>query len=254
MHRGSGFTLIELIMVIVILAVVSLVSVRFISFSSQGAIDTAERQQLAAAGGIISEILSRDIREALPASIRTRESGRCVEFIPIISGGRYQGQRTELHSEFETRGAAPDPVAGRVVVYPYAASPYAPGMNSAVSSVAATWDGVQVSYDGGEVQRFAADSPRARFFLINEPVTYCQSASGGQLQRFSGYGLGDNFTDGDEEIVATGLVADSSTPVFQVEEASLTRNALVVFTLRLQARRGDENYQLSQEVQIRNVP
>ncbi|TVP57685.1 MAG: prepilin-type N-terminal cleavage/methylation domain-containing protein [Halomonadaceae bacterium] len=254
MAGDRGFTLTELVIVIVIMAIVSTISVRFIQFSTQGAIDTSERQQLAAAGGIISEILSREIREALPVSIRTRQGGRCVELIPILAGGRYQGQLKESHSEFTTLGDSQGPVTGRVVVYPYSASPYELFTPGSVSSSVATWDGSQVSYTDGETQRFAAESPRSRFFMVAGPLAFCRSDSGGLLERYDNYALDANFTTGDSTVVATGLVTAPASPLFRVEEASLTRNALVVINLELAARRGNETYQLSQEVQIRNVP
>lgn len=250
-----GFTLTELIMVIVILAIVSTVSVRFIGFAAQGAIETSERQQMGAAGGLISEILSREIREALPNSIRSREDGRCVEFIPVLAGGAYTAsQLTSPHSEFTSEGRAPGPVSGRVAVYPYSASPYAPDNPGSVSLSTATWNDDRVLYDDGGEQRYLGNSPASRFYLIRGPVAFCQSVSGGFLERYDGYELGENFTQGNREVVAAGLVADPGTPVFRVEEASLTRNALVVFELGLTAPRSGETTQLSQEVQIRNVP
>ncbi|MDX1588762.1 MAG: type II secretion system protein [Oleiphilaceae bacterium] len=253
MKRSGGFTLTELVMVIVILSVVSLVSVRFISFSTQGAIDTAERQTMAAGAGILAERISRELREALPASLRTHDDGRCVEFIPILRGGGYQGSLTEPVNRFRTRGEAATPVTGRVAVYPYSLSPYDPDNPGSVSIEEATWDLDQVAFPEGVEQRFLADSPRSRFAMIATPVTFCQSA-GGRMERFSGYPPGASFGSGERQVVASGLADTGGAPVFRVAEPSLTRNALVILDLRLAASRGDETYQLAQEVQIRNVP
>jgi MSHA biogenesis protein MshO len=45
MHQRAGFTLIELLMVIVLLGIVATVSVRFVSLSTQGALDVSARHE-----------------------------------------------------------------------------------------------------------------------------------------------------------------------------------------------------------------
>ena len=91
MWRRSGFTLIELIIVIVLLAVVSTISVRFVALSTQGSIDTSARQQRALASVVISEQISRALREALPQSVRvvTLNGNQCLEWMPIQSASNY---------------------------------------------------------------------------------------------------------------------------------------------------------------------
>lgn len=58
MHRYRGFTLVELVIVIVLLAIVATISVRFVSLSTQGALDVSSRQQRSLAGVVISEQIS----------------------------------------------------------------------------------------------------------------------------------------------------------------------------------------------------
>ena len=48
-----GFTLTELIIVIVLLGIISVIPISFIRYSAQGALDTANRQRLAMAAGVI---------------------------------------------------------------------------------------------------------------------------------------------------------------------------------------------------------
>src|SRR5690554_1980814 len=89
MRRQAGFTLIELIMVIVLLAIVATVSVQFVSLSTRGALDVGARQHRSLAGVVVSEQISRQLREALPTSVRINASGSCVEWMPIRAASYY---------------------------------------------------------------------------------------------------------------------------------------------------------------------
>ena len=249
MGGERGFTLTELVLVIVILGIVATISVRFIQLSSQGAIDTAERQQMAMAASIMTERISRELREALPTSIEARDGGGCVEFIPIKAGGRYtDGDRTRSLSSFQTEGQALEGgVTGKVSVYPYAGNPYSPGNPATVSQQNATWFDNTVAFTGGE-QSFRANSPQRRFYQVESPVAYC--AESGFLRRYSGYRIGEDFRSGTSAVAGAGLATAS----FSVDAPTLTRNALVTIELELDATRTEESYSLAQEVQIRNVP
>lgn len=88
MRRAAGFTLVELVMVIVLLAIVATISVQFVALSTQGAIDTGDRQQRALKAVVVSEQITRMLREAFPLSIRT-VGGNCIEWLPIAGATRY---------------------------------------------------------------------------------------------------------------------------------------------------------------------
>ena len=87
MHQRAGFTLIELLMVIVLLGIVATVSVRFVSLSTQGALDVSARQLRAFQGVVVSEQITRELREAFALSVRT--SGDCIEWLPLEAGTNY---------------------------------------------------------------------------------------------------------------------------------------------------------------------
>ena len=91
--RQRGFTLIELIMVIVLLGVIG----GMVSIFMRGPIDayfaSARRAALTDVADTTMRRMSRDIRKALPNSIRTPTTippGQCIEFIPTKTGGRYR--------------------------------------------------------------------------------------------------------------------------------------------------------------------
>ena len=267
MGGQRGFTLVELVMVIVILSIVSLVSVRFIQFSMQGAIDTANRQRLGMAAGIASEQVSRSLRSALPGSVRVSSDQRCIEFIPILSASRYQDiPQGTPESSFKAVTAAPGQGAtGRVVVYPYAGDVYDPGSPGVASAQEATLQegsgDVTVSFSSGDHQ-FAEDSPQRRFFIVGEPVALRQEAGSRFLYRYSGYGFQSSICDSlpssfsangaSREVLAAPLAPDSMT--FDFVPPTLQRKGVVTFEFTLQSANSDERIGLSQEVQIQNVP
>lgn len=101
MRRAAGFTLVELVIVIVLLAIVATISVQFVALSTRGAIDVSARQQRALQGVVISEQISRELREAFPLSIRVADN--CLEWLPIEAGTAY----TDLPDGGNTIAVAP---------------------------------------------------------------------------------------------------------------------------------------------------
>ncbi|WP_037336933.1 prepilin-type N-terminal cleavage/methylation domain-containing protein [Saccharospirillum impatiens] len=263
--RQSGFTLTELIIVIVLLGIISVIPISFIRYSAQGALDTANRQRLAMAAGVISEQISRDMRTALPGSVRLSADSRCLEYLPILASTVYRNA--------PIRSARPSfPVlalsdgadsAGHAVIYPYAAttdelySPTTPGVLSPMTVTLPTGSGtVILSFDSGNHQ-FITDSPIRRVFVVNTPVTFCQE--GRFVYRYSDYGfqttvgaaLPDTFTDGREVI---GAPLQPNSLLFNVVPPSLQRNGLVTFEFAVQSDQSAERIYVAQEVQLRNVP
>lgn len=268
MSRSStqqGFTLTELIIVIVLLGIISIIPISFIRYSAQGALDTANRQRLAMAAGVVSEQISRDMRLALPGSVRLNASGRCLEFIPIMTSTVYRNAPVMSARPGFPVLALPggDSSAGHAVIYPYAATtnelynPTTPGVLSPMTVALPAGSGtVNLTFDTGSHQ-FITDSPRRRVFLVNTPVTFCQE--GRFIYRYRNYGfqptvgaaLPDTIGDGREVI---GAPLEPGSLLFSVVPPSLQRNGLVTFEFALQSAQSAERIYVAQEVQLRNVP
>ncbi|MDX5299244.1 MAG: type II secretion system GspH family protein [Gammaproteobacteria bacterium] len=263
MRPVRGFTLIELVMVIVLTGIVAVISAQFIVFSTEGAQDTARRGRLASTAAVVSEWLSRDIRAALPGSVRVSSDGRCLEFIPVLAGGIYLDlPLTEAADRFRAIALGPEAVSGRIAVYPLGGSnPYAlddPGpISTRVGSVPGGSDEVTVTLGG--MHRFDRASPERRFFVVGTPIAWCQG--GRYLYRYRAYGFVESMgslsgtlptSAPDREVVAMPLAIDSLR--FDAIPPTLTRNGLVTFSLRLEDPESGESLDVQQEVQIRNVP
>jgi MSHA biogenesis protein MshO len=86
-----GFTLIELIMVIVLMGVIGgMVSV-FMKTPIDAYVSSGRRAALTDTADTVVRRMARDVRKALPNSVRLPTAGNtCFEFIPTINGGRYR--------------------------------------------------------------------------------------------------------------------------------------------------------------------
>ena len=260
MPRQSGYTMIELIMVIVLLSIVATVSVRFVGLSTQGALDTSARQLRALQSVVISEQLTRDLREAFPLSVRS--TGSCIEWLPMEAGTNYLNLPATEVSQIEIAEFAQPPVVSnrRVVIYGYGTTTgdiYTGANPGPVSSLISGVNNTAVPGSPATISlsashRFNSTSPARRMFLVGEPVSICQS--GRFLYRYSGYA--PTSTQPDPPPVTPEVLAASVTGTvnFLFQPATLQRAAVVQFTFDLISADGSEITTVSQEVQIRNVP
>ena len=250
-HPQKGFTLVELIIVIVIAGILAIGSVQFISQATQGYSDAADRQQLATIGWIASEKMSRELRNALPNSVRLNVANTCVEFIPVLGGSHYLTLPGETPSTLDSFTAVESGLTtadldnNRIAVYPSETSDIYgkpnPGPLSGVVSSISTASNIDTITLGSNFT-FSTDSPERRFYFTQSPVAYC--IVGSQLNRYSKYGFN---SPANHQIIINKITNGS----FAISPATLTRNAIVSmhFTLENGAR-----HDIDQEVQIRNVP
>jgi MSHA biogenesis protein MshO len=269
-----AFTLVELVMVMVVISILATGSVKFISLSAQGLVDSAERQSLASTASIAIEKVLRQVRGALPNSVRAfdDEGNSCIEFVPILHSSEYLSVPIATAETDFKAIAFDDAVGGEsgfVAVYPiseksiYGTDPATP-RNVSTNTASASALGIPeanlqtITFSFSSSYRFPTGSPGKRFFLISQPISYCEDASG-RLWRYQNYGF---HPDSRAEIPTSGadriLIADSlevNSLSFNVSPPQLQRNGVVRMSLVIvSASSSAESINSSQEVQLRNVP
>ena len=261
-HSGQqGFTLIELIVTIVLIGILGTGVSSFIGNTTKGMVDTAERSQVGTIAWLVSENLSRHLRNALPNSVRT--DGSCIEYIPIYAGSDYlNAPVTVSASQFEVVpfsnvaagfnfGAQPL----RVALYPNSSTGLynlsaSSVISSAVSQLSAGATANALNLQLSASHQFPLDSPSKRLFLVEQPVMFCFQA--GMLYRYHDYGFNNSFSSSglSNETVFGSRVYQGQ---FSYAPGTLQRNAVVNIRFTVRGKDGLEQV-VNQEVQIRNVP
>jgi MSHA biogenesis protein MshO len=266
---------VELIVVIVITGILASVVGLFISGPIQGFIDQSRRAELVDAAQLALTRMGRDLRGALPNSVRI--SGTSLELLLTLDGDRYRvespgaaddrlsfsGTDTAFNTlaPLELPGGATFPVTASVAIYPLqqdGADPY--DVTDGVMTAADTISVSSVVNNGqteGRVQlatahRFPFDSPTRRVFLVSGPVTYrCDPP---QLLRYEGYAVSaaQPLPPGGTPVVIIGNVQSCA---FAYSPGTAQRNAVVSVALALaDPSVPAERVRLIRQILIGNVP
>ena len=262
MPRASGFTLIELTMTITILGIMAVGVTSFFGATVGGYGTTVVRAQMASAMVVAGERISRDIRRALPNSVRIGGVlDNCVEFVPVKRGGFYVSvPRSVSAASFAAASLGnTTSLSGHVAVYPtdvssiYDTSALPGVVTPDEATVPVGSDEVTIAL--GAAHRFPADSPQRRFYVTDSPQAYCQPSGSSRLYRYRDYGFNATASlppsGGTRDVLIDGL-STASTVDFDYTSGSLQRHAVLRFVLV--ASGGEESMTLDQEVQVRNVP
>lgn len=257
----AGFTLVEMIFVVVILGIVASIGSGFVVSAVDSYRISQERNQLVQRGRLVLEQMARELRMALPNSVRVSASGRCIEFMPVVGAANYQGQVADQNNNiapqsqiatgaFTLNGANPR----HVVIAPFSpADVYtnvAPSARVGLGTLGAPpYTAVPLSSS----HRFIRNSLNRRLYLAADPVRFC--ASGGSLLRYYNYGfstgsLGETNPGGTSALMSHKV--DPSGVAFQLSPGSQGRNMAV--RMRLIFRGSSATLDLNHQVLIRNVP
>ena len=249
-------------MVIVITGILASMVAVFIQKPVQGFFDTARRAALVDAADTALRRISRDLREALPNSVRLNGS-IALEFLHVRSAGRYREQGpgdildfTTADTSFAVLGPPVSVQSGdSVVVYNLGVSGADAYEGTSTSRRIANTIGPALTNVGIDLSTplplpFPFASPSRRFQVVDTPVRYV--CSGTQMQRYSGYVI--PVTQVAPPVGgAAALIADKlSSCSFSYAPGPTTRDALV--TLSLALTDGGETVTLVSQVHVNNAP
>lgn len=292
MKASRGFTLVELVMVIALSSIVLLMITSVMRRPLQAYVDQTRRGALVEQASVALNRMARDIRLAVPNSVRLSTDTRTLETLNIVSAGRYVSNRSggealRFSSEvsgcatangrcdgFQVLDAAFSAVGARwLVVYNLGAETggaptpgasvwaYAdPGVITPVGTTFSTSANVvtketQVSLGGLPESgfTFAHPSPQRRFYLADQVIGFrCEPTATG--------GKLLRYTavqlNASAATVAPSnaaiVVPDVTGCQFVYQPGSPQRPGLV--TVRLTLTRDGESVTLQQQVQVDNAP
>lgn len=283
MTRPRGFTLIEAIAVIAITGIIASVVAVFVARPVQGYVDSVRRALLADAADTALRRIARDIRTAVPNSVRLTGTTQ-LEFVPTRDGGRYRVEQTggvgnvldftTTDGDFDVFGAsALDAVAGDYLVVFNTGQTSTSGCNGADVYEGCNRRTIIGSTLSGGVTTglsFTAtasplpfDSPGHRFQVVpsSGPVTYvCEGTLGvnaagngnAALRRYAGYATGGGTWSAATPDGTGTLLADNVSDCAFTYATVTARDGLV--TLKLTLTRANESVALYHEVHVDNQP
>lgn len=273
-RASLGFTLVEMVTVILILGILVVGVSSFVIFGTRIFVESTSIDQVLSQSRFAIERLTRELRGALPNSIRLSTNGtssQCLEFVPIQASASYT--QVPIHpavkqSSAQVFSASQVISAGEfMTVYPLTAAdiytnPLAPISDGRIFSIDSVSSSAGVTtVDFGRNVRFDEASPRKRYFVVNQPVSYCVfegGALGGSMYRYTGYGI-DNATQplpsamGSGVLMAENIVNSLSTDApFRISPSNLRNNAIV--QIQPQFVVNGQNFRYQHQVQVINVP
>jgi MSHA biogenesis protein MshO len=272
LQNQSGFSLVELILVIVITGILASMTASVLELPIRAYVDSARRATLTDSAESALRRMQRDIRRALPNSIRISPDQTTLELIHLVDGGRYRAIADNTASpptgdilNFNIADTAFDILGGlsnlakvtvnsdRVVVYPLNSvgnNPYAGDNTSVITTATAN----RLTFNAFQ---FPLRSPNQRFFIIDTPITYrCNTTatapSDKTLLRYANYPI--QSTHPLPPLVTPAVQANHlAACTFSYNSGSSTRSAVVTIALTLTDDAG-ESVNLIHQVHVDNQP
>ena len=284
---ARGFTLIELVITIAVGSVVVAFMAMFIVTPMSAYTAQTRRATLVDAADSALRFMGRDLRAALPNSVRVSASGgvTALELLATADGARYQDSGPLSNPALALDLTAPDGAFATTVPFtqltlPWTSSAYflsiynvgVPGADAYQTPPPTpnviTPAGTTITISAGATAnqnlvtlspafQFAFGSPGQRVFLVSGPVSYLCDTAAATLTRYSNYTIAGAQPASAAALNAAGasaaLVASNVAGCqFVLSAGTAQRNALA--TLTLQIAQSGESVQLLHQVEVVNAP
>jgi len=281
--RQRGVTLVELAVTIVVSSIVVAFMAMFVVAPMNAYSAQERRAELVDDADSALRFMGRDLRAALPNSVRVATIGTvtALELLATVDGARYRDggplSNPALDLDFTIAdGAFATTVPFTQLTLPWTSTSHylsiynvgVPGADAYSMSNVITPAGSTITISAGSAAnenlvsmipafQFSLGSPGKRVYLVSGPVTYLCDTSTGALIRYSGYSISGTQITSAAALTAAGatsatVAADVAACQFTFSSGTAQRNALA--TIALQLSRSGESVQLLQEVQMGNAP
>ena len=240
----------------------------FLQRPVQGYLETTRRAEISDIADTALRRMQRDLRLALPNSVRVDATGRYLEFLITSGGGRYRGVADQAgagnvldfaapagDASFDVIGAMPSVSSSQQIVifnlgtgFDGADAYQATGNNRAAI---ATSSGSTITLSAAKVFPYA--SPGQRFHVIDHAVTYECDPTSRVVRRYWNYGINASQstppTGGSNAVLAT-----------QVSDCGFTYNPNELLqrygtvAIRIALANGDEILTLQGQAHVPNIP
>jgi len=280
---ARGFTLVELVITIAVSCVVVAFMAMFIVTPMTIYTAQTRRATLVDAADSALRFIGRDLRAALPNSVRVSASGSvtALELLATADGARYQDSGPLSNPALALDLTAADGAFATTVPFtqvnlPWTSSAYflsiynvgVPGADAYQMANVITPAGTTITISAGATAnqdlvtlspafQFAFGSPGQRVFLVSGPVSYLCDTAAATLTRYSSYTIASaqpasaaalNAAGASAALVASNVVGCQ----FVLSAGTAQRNALA--TLTLQIAQSGESVQLLHQVEVVNAP
>ena len=281
----SGFTLVELVITITLTTIVVSFMAMFISGPVRAYNDQGRRAELVDLAENSLRRISRDVRRALPNSVRISVTGSvtALELMNTVDGARYRDRPPPGNPAKRLQFSAPDDAFNSVGRFNNISKPFTsnahylaiynvgvPGADAYELANVITPPGTQIDIDADAVPgednvrlapafRFAFPSPGQRVFLVDGPVTYLCDIVAGTLVRYSGYAITSSQTDRDSDAELMAAGASSTLIANRVSACDMsyapgTAQRAGLVSISLAVAETGETVSLLHQVHVDNVP